>query len=348
MLRRARITLFTVGAGDCVPRRGAYTALMADDALARALALKRDGRLDEAVIALETLLAREPRNGFALAHLAHCQLQRGHPSLALEELGRAEAASGTTPFVARLRGETLWKMSKHTEAARSFEEALALGDSGTRSLVGLARCRLRLGDLDAAQEAAGRAVERDPTSSSGWLVLGEVAARRQDDARAEAMFAKAHAHAPTNDYAYAKLIEARLRQLPVEERAREIEVLLGSRGQGNTHLLAVLARVKSELGDEAAAAETWGRSRRLQDDLYAQKMEGYALRRAGDLVGAARVLGDSLIRDPQDVVLFRTYVSLQKQRGAEEELERTLRELLPLAGERRGAVYGELRKLQPK
>jgi predicted Zn-dependent protease len=335
MLRRARNTLSTVGGGDGVPLRGAYTALVADDALTRALALKRDGRLDEAVIALETLLAREPRNGFALAHLAHCQLQRGHPSLALEELGRAEAASGTTPFVARLRGETLWKMSKHTEAARSFEEALALGDSGTRSLVGLARCRLRLGDLDA-------------TSSSGWLVLGEVAARRQDDARAEEMFAKAHAHAPTNEYAYAKLIEARLRQLPVEERAREIEVLLGSRGQGNTHLLAVLARVKSELGDEAAAAETWGRSRRLQDDLYAQKMEGYALRRAGDLVGAARVLGDSLIRDPQDVVLFRTYVSLQKQRGAEEELERTLRELLPLAGERRGAVYGELRKLQRK
>jgi tetratricopeptide (TPR) repeat protein len=329
-----------------VARPAAYTALVADDALARALALKRDGRLDEAVIALETLLAREPRNGYALAHLAHCQLQRGHPSLALEELRRAEAASGTTPFVARLRGETLWKMSKYPEAARSFEEALALGDSGTRSLVGLARCRFRLGDLEAAQEAAGRAVERDPTSDAGWLVLGEVAARRQDAARAEEMFAKANAHEPTNAYAYARLIEARLLQLPVEERAREVEVLVGSGGQRNEHLLAVLAKVKSQLGDEAAAAETWGRSRRLKGDLYAQKMEGYALRRAGDLDGAARVLRDSLIRDPQDVVLFRTYVSLQKQRGADEELERTLRELLPVAGERRGAVYGELKKLQ--
>jgi hypothetical protein len=45
------------------------------------------------------------------------------------------------------------------------------------------------------------------------------------------------------------------------------------------------------------------------------------------------------------VILFRTYVSLQRQRGELDELRQTLQELLPIAGARKGAVYGELRKL---
>jgi len=319
-----------------------------DNALERALGLKREGRFDEAVIALESLLVSEPRNGLALAHLAHCQLRRGRPEQAVQELDRADQAAGTTAYTAHLRGDALYRLGRHRDAARAYEDALALGDPGSWPLVQLARCRIRLRDLPGARDAGNRAVERQPDAASGWTVLGEVAAAENDHVQAEAMYARAHELEPDDQYAYARLVRARLLQLPEEARAREVKVLLKSGGRGNSHLLGVLAQVQRELGDETAAAEAWRRSgdRAPAGDLFARKQEGYARRRAGDLEGAAHLLRDCLLQTPQDVILFKTYVGLERQRGATDELKQTLQELLTVAGQRRGAVYAELRRLE--
>lgn len=319
---------------------------MSQPDLERALELKRSGRLDQAVIALEALLASEPQNAFALAHLAHCQLRRRRPADALAELDKAEAAGGATAFTARVRGDALYRLGRHRDAGRAYEEADALGDRDPWTLAQLARCRLRANDLDGARDAASRAVERDGASASGHVVLGEVAARAGDLAQAEERFERARELAPDDQYAYARLIEMRLLQLSPEDRARELEVLLRSSGRENRFLAATLARVRSQQGDEEGAAAAW-RSRAGGDrDLFARAQEGYALRRAGRLDEAAVVLRDVLLEDPSDVILFRTYVSLQRQLGRLDELQQTLQELLPIAGPRRGAVYGELRKLQ--
>ena len=72
------------------------------------------------------------------------------------------------------------------------------------------------------------------------------------------MLQRAHQHAPTDQFAYAKLVEVRLLRLPPERRDREIEVLLKSSGRENRHLLGVLARLRSQRGDDRSAAEAWG------------------------------------------------------------------------------------------
>jgi predicted Zn-dependent protease len=314
--------------------------------LERALELKRSGRLDEAVIALEALLANDPGNAVALAHLAQCQLRRRRPADALSELDRAEAAGGVTAFSARVRADALYRLGRHREAATAYEEADALGDRDPFTLAQLARCRLRVNDVDGARDAAVRAVERDPHGAAGHVAMGEVAARSGDAADAESRFQRARELAPDDEYAYARLIEARLLQLPPEDRARELEVLMRSTGRENRFLPGVLARLRSQLGDEEGAAAAWRSGQRQGASLFARAQEGYALRRAGRLDEAAVLLRDVLLEDPSDVILFRTYVGLQRKRGALDELERTLEELLPIAGARRGAVYGELRKLR--
>jgi predicted Zn-dependent protease len=319
--------------------------LVAGESVQRALRLKREGQLEEAVIALESLLAVSPGDPFALAHLAHAQLLRQRPAEALSHAERAEAAGGATSFTARLRGDALYRLRRPAAAAAAYAEAVALGESGTWSLVQLGRSRLRLGHLETARHAAGEAAEREPSDAAGWALLGDIAVRAGDADEALAMYERAHAAEPGNQYAYARMIEFRLRRLPADQRAQELEVVLRSRGRGNPHLTAVQARLQSELGDQSAAAAAWRQSRQGRDDLYAQKMEGYALRKAGKLDQAARVLRESLLRDPQDVILFRTYVRLEKERGALHDLRDALTELLPVAGDRRGAVYGELRKL---
>src|SRR5215472_9257279 len=283
----------------------------------RALELKRSGRLDQAVIVLEALLADDPRNALALTYLADTQLRRRRPADALAELDKAEAAGGATAFTARVRGDALYRLGRHRDAARAYEEADALGDREAWPMAQLARCRLRDNDVEGARDAAARAVEREPEAAAGWVAQGEVALRAREPALAEERFQRAHELAPNDQYAYARLVEARLLQLEPEERGRELEVLLRSSGRENRFLGAALARLQ----------------------------EGYALRRAGKLDEAAVLLRDVLLEDPADVILFKTYISLQRQRGELGELKQTLQDLLPIAGARKGAVYGELRKL---
>lgn len=313
------------------------------------LQLKRAGDLDAAVIAAEDLLAAHPHHPLALAHLGDIQLRRGRFDEAAAALAAAEIAGGATAFTSRLRGELAYRSERWAEAARAYQEADALGDRGTWTLVQLGRARMRLGDLDGARGAAARAVERDEGASAAWVLLGDIARRRDDLEEAEAMYAKAHQRAPGDQWAHARLIEVRLMRMPPEQRAREITVLRKSGGDDNPHLTALLARLRSQQGDEGAAAEAWRERVDRQGDFYARKMQGFSLRRAGRLEEAAAVLGACVQERPHDLVLFRTYVHLQHQRGALEELRRTLEAALPRAGSRRGAIFGELRKLpQPE
>ena len=307
--------------------------------------LKREGHLDGAIIAIEAVLGRHSSHPPALAQLADIQLRRGRLEEAAEALDRAEAEGGTVSYTARLRGDLAYRRRQWADAARSYQDADILGDRFAWTLVQLGRARLRLGDVDGARGAAARAVERDGSSAPAWVLLGDVERRQGQLEEAEARYATAHERAPADQWAYAKLVEVRLLRLPPQRREREIAVLLKTGGRENPHLAGVLARLRSEQGDDEQAAEVWRDRARSHGDFYARKMHGFALRRAGRLDEAASVLGQCVLEDPNDLVLFRTYLHLQRKREKLDELRRTLEDLLPLAGSRRGAVYGELRKL---
>ena len=319
---------------------------MSTSALDDALRLKRAGDLDAAVIALEGVLSRSPANPVALAHLAEVQLKRGRLEEAAGALERAETVAGTTRFTAKVRGDLCYKAGSFKDAARNYQDAAALGDESSWLLVQLARCRLRVGDLDGARGSAAQAAERDPTSAAPWVVLGDIALREQRLDDAETMYTRAHERAPDDQWAYAKLVEARLLRLPPERREHEMQVLLKTTGRDNRHLVGVLAKLRSEQGDEADAARVWAQ-RAQTGDLYARKQEGFALRKAGKLEEAAAVLRSCLAADPEDRYVFSSYVSLQRERGAWQELRVALEDALPRAGSRRGAFYGALRKLPP-
>ncbi len=312
--------------------------------LGHVLQLKRAGDLDAAVIALEGILGAQPHPA-ALAQLADVQLRRGRFEEAAAALDRAEAEAGTTAFTSRLRGDLAYREGRFHDAARCYQDAHALGDRGTWTLVQLGRARLRTGDVSGARGAAEQALERDAAAGAAWTLLGDIERRQGRLDAAETMYARALERSENDQWAYAKLVEVRLLRLPPERRAKEAAVLHKSAGASNPHLTAVLARLRSEAGDEDAAAATWQERASRTGDPFARKMHGFALRRAGRLDEAATVLGSCVLEDPHDLVLFRTYVHLQHRRGALDELRRTLEALLPRAGSRRGAVYGELRKL---
>jgi tetratricopeptide (TPR) repeat protein len=313
--------------------------------LDEALALKRTGDLQGALLALEGFLSTKPDHPIATAHLADVQIRRKRFDEAEGALDRAERVAGTSSFTAKLRGDLYYKQSRWQEAARAYQDADALGETGTWALVQLARCRLRLNDIEGARGAASRAAERDESSASVWVLLGDISLKEKQLDDAEAMYARAHDVAPNDEWAYSKLVDIRLLRLPEGKRAREAEILWKSSGRSNKHLMGVLAKYRSEQGDEDKAAETWGQRADQHNDPYARRMYGFALRKAGRLDEAAAVLGRCLVEEPHNIPVFRTYIQLQRKRGALDELRRTLEEALPGAGSRRGAFYGELKKL---
>jgi protein O-GlcNAc transferase len=315
------------------------------DELDEAIRLQRAGELDKAVIVLEGLLTRQPSHAVALARLADVQIRRGRRTEAAQCLDRADAAAGTTAHTARLRGDLHYKSERFAEAGRSYQDADALGDKGTWSLVQLARCRLRLRDIEGARGAASRAVERQPNEPGGWLVLGDIAKREGRLADAEEMYSRAHEAAPHDDFAYARLVEARVLALPAEARPREVEVLLRTTARGNTQLQGVLAKLRADQGDPDQAAEVWAKTLAAKGDAYSRRMYAFSLLKAGRTDEAATVLAQCLADDPGNIIVFRNYVNLQHKREALAELRQTLEELLPRAGPRAGAFHGELRKL---
>jgi tetratricopeptide (TPR) repeat protein len=313
--------------------------------LDEALTLKRGGDLQGALIALEGFLSATPDHPVAIAHLADVQIRRKRFEEAETALDRAERVAGTTSFTAKLRGDLCYQQSRWKEAAKAYQDADALGETGTWTLVQLGRCRLRLKDIDGARGAASRAAERDEASASAWVLLGDISLKEKQLDEAEAMYARAHEAAPADEWAYAKLIDARILRLPPAKRAREAEVLVKSSGRGNKHLVGVLAKYRTEQGDVDKAAEAWRQRAEQHGDAYARRMYGFALRKAGRMDEAAAVLGRCLVEDPHNLPVFRTYIQLQRKRGAIEELRRTLEEALPGAGSRKGAIHGELKKL---
>jgi len=170
-------------------------------ALDQALELKRSGQLDAAVIALEGVLADNASHPVALTHLAEVQVKRGRLAEASAALDRAERAAGTTAASARVRGDIAYQQQRWEEAARAYGDADALGDRGIWALVRQARCHLKMKDPQGARGAASRAVERDPGSPHGWVMLGDIslsenAISNAALAEAETMYERAHERAP--------------------------------------------------------------------------------------------------------------------------------------------------------
>jgi tetratricopeptide (TPR) repeat protein len=244
-----------------------------------------------------------------------------------------------------LRGDIAYQERRYAAAARAFREAVALGDEGTWSLVGLARSYAHAGDKQAARGAAAEAAERAPGEPGGWLVLGEIALRDRQFADAERFLSRAHEASPKDKYVYSKLVEARIAELPVDSQVREVETLLKTTAKANPHLQRVLARLQKAQGRPDAAADTLARALRESGDLRSRKDYAFSLKKAARVDEAAAALAQCLAEDPEDVVVFTHYVHVQKGRGALDELRGTLEALLPTSGRRYGAFLGELKKL---
>jgi arylsulfatase A-like enzyme/Tfp pilus assembly protein PilF len=190
----------------------------------------RAGRIAEAVLGLEHLLADDPRNPVFCDVLAQAERQRGNLdraialhreaialrpednavryelALALQEAGRPEDATAALteairrdpgfPEAHNALGITLAATGRSAEALAQFERAAALDPKDSRAHNNRGNALRELGRLPEAGQAYARAVELDPTYADPHSGLGAVALATSDFTGAITQFDRALALAP--------------------------------------------------------------------------------------------------------------------------------------------------------
>lgn len=151
-----------------------------------ALALLVLGRQPAAREVFTAMLARWPRDAYALASRAHLHAQLGRRDLAL-----ADAQTLTQAHPRRSAADwfnlayLLDDAGRHAEAEPAFVQAVTLDPKLDRAWYGLALVMIRLRRFDDAMAALRRNTELQPMSPYGWYQLARVHVDRHepDEAR---------------------------------------------------------------------------------------------------------------------------------------------------------------------
>mgnify|MGYP005850980687 CR=1 FL=1 len=163
----------------------------------------RDGKLDEAEILYQNVLAGEPENPAALHGLGRVRFERKDYPKACELIGKAIAADGNVAeYHASLGDCNAWQ-DKHAEAAAAYGKAFALdgqnGDYGLKQGVQLKHSK----DFVKAEEVLRKVVEVDVKARFVLCELGDVLREQGRLDEALTSYMKAQIENPDDKMAYA-------------------------------------------------------------------------------------------------------------------------------------------------
>jgi predicted TPR repeat methyltransferase len=166
------------------PRRSRSVA--AD--VARAMALHREGRLDEAEALYRGVLRADPAQFDALHLLGVVEGQHGRFEAALPLLERAVALRPDNAAALNNLGNTLAGLRRHADAVTRYEQALALRSGNPRALRNRGTSLRRLGRLDEAMQSFEQALAIDPTYADAVISRAELLQQMRRTTEAIAAF----------------------------------------------------------------------------------------------------------------------------------------------------------------
>jgi arylsulfatase A-like enzyme/Tfp pilus assembly protein PilF len=174
-----------------------YRRILANDPANEAAAvdlarlLGETHRADEAARLLDGVLAKDARNGMALAARFQLETRRGDGAARLKTArALADARAGDPQTLIEI-AELLADAGDPARAAVCYELVLDQASQPEANLLGqLGFARLRAGNLEGAQSAFEAVSKLRPSEARPVYFLGVIARRRGDDAAARAYFAR--------------------------------------------------------------------------------------------------------------------------------------------------------------
>jgi len=188
----------------------------------------------DALDCLNRLLEREPRHWPALlmrAHLWENRALKGEAEHFTDALHDYEKVIELHPsFEARLGlANTLYRSGRPWEALSAYESLHAEREADSEVLLGLARCRYSLHDVDAARHWLDVLLEQHPGHAAGLLERGRLALHAGELDEAERWLSRAVATAPPYDGEALRVLCRCLQAAHKDEEADRCAARLGER-----------------------------------------------------------------------------------------------------------------------
>jgi tetratricopeptide (TPR) repeat protein len=281
-----------------------------------ALALREQGRLDEAFRELRTATQLDPNDADAHYTLGSVAWALSLPanqtagktgsmssieyqSLAGLEFSKALALS-PRDAVLRMNLAVLYLNSnREKDAIPPAEEAAQIAPSNPIAHIILGRCYSSNGESEKGSKEFEAALKLDPQSGEAYLELGELRAAQHRNEQAEEYMRQAIQVSPQLGAAYSELAHVLIEEGKNAEARSLLEksVSLDSQDWQGQYELAVLL---NQAGESARATDLLNNVLKVNPDFPgAREQLAIALLHRGDLQGATTIAGEMMAKDPQ-------------------------------------------------
>ncbi|MGB9751033.1 tetratricopeptide repeat protein [Roseiflexus castenholzii] len=146
------------------------------------------GEIDRAERQFEAAIGSNPRHVRSHLMLAQLERRKGNDRAAARRYAAALDAGASDPAVLDQIGMTLIELREYAPAVTAYERAIAQQPGNATFRYRAALAYLGIGRLDAADESARRALERQPIYPEALVLLGDIALQRGDSQAANQQY----------------------------------------------------------------------------------------------------------------------------------------------------------------
>lgn len=310
----------TEGFSPCAKKSFSMNRREQDAIFQEALALKKAKDYRGALGLIEQL-QREGYDGLyfytAATHLYFLVKDYQH---ALEMADAALRVSPGNQFARKLRASSLFYLDRKDEAAPIFY-ALASDDPDPHTAKAIADFLQKNGDARGALALLDRLLENAPGNRELMLAKAGILRASGDSGDAAGYYGEMVEKDPGDDFAYARYIEQKLKDLSPEESAEELQNILKIPSRkGNIHIRKLLARLLYGQKRYREAKEQYSEILKIDQGDWSSRMRlGFCLEHLEDYAGAIPFLEEAFTREPGNVYVRSALLKSYRNSGREEE-----------------------------
>ncbi len=284
----------------------------------RIRALKAEGRYPEAEEEIRRELEKDPHNAFFQAGLADLWIKQGRLAEARILAEEVLARDPGQPQALSILGDFFMKRHAPADALNCYRQAFARA-GGDYLILRSARALREMKRLEEALEELERVLVAKPKSVSFLREKASLLNQMKRSSDALDTFEKIRDLSPGDSFVEKEILRLKSKSMPDGQAVNELRRVLSMDSKKNdAQMHGLLAQKFRNAGLIREAAAEYKTAAALSPrDHFFLKQEGYCHYRAGDFAAATASLSEALRKDPADAIVRRTLERMYRSRGEE-------------------------------
>ncbi len=314
--------------------------------LDQAVQLKKSKNYQPAWELFQILAGDNPRSAYFWSNFAHLALLMNRWRQAGEFVETALSIEPNHRFSRSLYADVLLHFQELPAALEAIQE-ISAEKPNLFLLRKLVKAYEKAGQLSQLSDLFDDWLQRYGEDSDFVSLAAEFFHKMGDNEKAIGLYQNLMKHGKANDYAYQRLIALKTEGKSLEEKIRQLEIILKMPSQGkNVHLFGLLAQEYKKLHEFDKAEQIYRKISQLApQDLFQKKQTGFFYAKKGDLVPAIELLSQCLLADPDDVYVRSALFAAYRKQGDKEGAKNLIRQILARYPEKK-IYYGRLKKVE--